>query len=75
VIAQSAAVTAAEFALFELAQYRLPFFDEAVPPWNNPGRQPAPAVARWLNDMGGPAPATDRPGTLTSSPGAAATAG
>jgi NAD(P)H-dependent FMN reductase len=41
----------AGFTLFDLADYRLPFFDEALAPWENPDRRPAPNVARWLADM------------------------
>jgi NAD(P)H-dependent FMN reductase len=44
-------VTEADFALFDLASYQLPFFDEAIAPWDNPDRRPAPNVARWLADM------------------------
>jgi len=44
-------VAEADFALFDLASYQLPFFDEAIAPWDNPDRQPAPNVARWLQDM------------------------
>lgn len=41
----------ADFVLFDLADYRLPFFDEELAPWDNPDRRPAPNVARWLADM------------------------
>jgi NAD(P)H-dependent FMN reductase len=44
-------VSEADFALFDLACYRLPFFDEAIAPWDNPDRHPAPNIARWLADM------------------------
>lgn len=44
-------VPEADFAVFDLACYRLPFFDEALAPWDNPDRRPAPNVARWLEDM------------------------
>jgi NAD(P)H-dependent FMN reductase len=44
-------VPEADFALFDLACYQLPFFDEAIAPWGNPDRHPAPNVARWLEDM------------------------
>jgi chromate reductase, NAD(P)H dehydrogenase (quinone) len=44
-------VPEADFALFDLACYQLPFFDEAIAPWDNPDRHPAPNVARWLKDM------------------------
>jgi NAD(P)H-dependent FMN reductase len=44
-------VSEADFALFDLACYRLPFFDEAIAPWDNPDRHPAPNIARWLEDM------------------------
>jgi NAD(P)H-dependent FMN reductase len=44
-------VPEADFALFDLAGYELPFFNEAVAPWDNPDRHPAPNVARWLEDM------------------------
>ena len=41
----------ADFAVFDLASYQLPFFDEAIAPWDNPDRRPAPNVARWLADV------------------------
>jgi NAD(P)H-dependent FMN reductase len=44
-------VPEADFALFDLASYQLPFFDEALAPWDNADRHPAPNVARWLEDM------------------------
>jgi hypothetical protein len=44
-------VPQADFALFDLASYQLLFFDEALAPWENPDRRPAPSVARWLEDM------------------------
>jgi len=44
-------VPEADFALFDLASYRLPFFDEALAPRDNPDRRPAPGVMRWLDDM------------------------
>jgi NAD(P)H-dependent FMN reductase len=44
-------LTEADFALFDLASYQLPFFDEALAPWDNPDRRPGPNVARWLQDM------------------------
>jgi NAD(P)H-dependent FMN reductase len=44
-------VSEADFALFDLACYQLPFFDEAIAPWDNPDRHPAPDTARWLEDM------------------------
>jgi NAD(P)H-dependent FMN reductase len=40
-----------DFGLLDLAAYQLPFFDEAIAPWDNPDRHPAPNVARWLADM------------------------
>jgi NAD(P)H-dependent FMN reductase len=51
VMAQAQEVTGAEFSLLDLASYQLPFFDEEMPPWNNPARQVAPNVARWLADV------------------------
>jgi NAD(P)H-dependent FMN reductase len=44
-------VPEADFTLFDLASYQLPFFDETLAPWENPDRHPAPNVARWLRDM------------------------
>jgi len=41
----------ADFTLFDLASYQLPFFDEAIAPWDNPDRRTAPNVERWLADM------------------------
>ena len=51
VLATAEKVPEADFALFDLASYRLPFFDEDVAPWENPARHPAPSVARWLADV------------------------
>jgi NAD(P)H-dependent FMN reductase len=51
VLASTAEVREADFTLLDLADYQLPFFDEAIPPWNNPAREPAANVARWLADM------------------------
>lgn len=51
VLATAKEVPEADFALFDLASYQLPFFDEALAPWANPDRHPAPNVARWLEDM------------------------
>jgi NAD(P)H-dependent FMN reductase len=50
-LATAKEVPEADFALFDLASYRLPFFDEALAPWENPDRRPAPNVARWLEDV------------------------
>jgi chromate reductase, NAD(P)H dehydrogenase (quinone) len=51
VITCTAQIPGAEFALFDLAAYKLPFFDEAIPPLNNPARQPDANVQHWLDDM------------------------
>jgi NAD(P)H-dependent FMN reductase len=51
VLSSAREVPGADFALFDLARYQLPFFNEAVAPWDNPDRHPAPDVARWLEDM------------------------
>jgi chromate reductase, NAD(P)H dehydrogenase (quinone) len=51
VLTSAKEVSEADFALFDLASYQLPFFDEALAPWDNPDRHPAPNVARWLEDM------------------------
>jgi chromate reductase, NAD(P)H dehydrogenase (quinone) len=51
VLANAQDISEADFALFDLASYQLPFFDEALAPWDNPDRHPAPNVARWLEDM------------------------
>jgi NAD(P)H-dependent FMN reductase len=51
VLTRAKEVPEADFALFDLACYQLPFFDEAIAPWGNPDRRPAPNVARWLDDM------------------------
>jgi chromate reductase, NAD(P)H dehydrogenase (quinone) len=51
VLATSEQVPEAEFAVFDLGNYQLPFFDEASPPWSNPAREPAANVQRWLDDM------------------------
>jgi NAD(P)H-dependent FMN reductase len=51
VLTSAKEVPQADFALFDLASYQLPFFGEALAPWDNPDRHPAPNVARWLEDM------------------------
>ena len=51
VLADAAEAPEADFALMDLAAYQLPFFDETIPPRNNTTREPAPGVARWLEDM------------------------
>ncbi len=51
VLTSAKEVSEADFSLFDLASYQLPFFDEALAPWDNPDRHPAPNVARWLEDM------------------------
>lgn len=35
----------------DLADYDLPFFDEAIPPRYNPDRQPVPEVKKWLDKL------------------------
>lgn len=47
----AARVADAEFSVLDLARYRMPFFDEAIAPLDNPERVAAPCVARWLDDM------------------------
>jgi len=51
VLTSAKEVSQADFAVFDLASYQLPFFDEAIAPWDNPDRHPAPNVARWLEDV------------------------
>jgi chromate reductase, NAD(P)H dehydrogenase (quinone) len=51
VLTSAKQVSQADFTVFDLASYQLPFFDEAIVPWDNPDRHPAPNVARWLEDM------------------------
>jgi len=51
VLSSAKEVSEASFVLFDLASYQLPFFDEALAPWDNPDRHPAPNVARWLHDV------------------------
>jgi len=51
VLTSASQVPDADFTLFDLACYQLPFFDEALAPWDNPDRRPAPNVARWLEDI------------------------
>lgn len=51
VLAQADGLPDADFTLLDLAAYQLPFFDEAIPPRNNPAREPGQGVARWLADM------------------------
>lgn len=51
VLSCSTDVTDAEFTLLDPASYKLPFFDEAIAPWNNPDRQSVPNVQRCLDDV------------------------
>ena len=51
VLSCASGASGAGFAVFDLACYQLPFFDEALAPWDNPERHPAPNVGRWLADM------------------------
>ena len=51
VLACADQVPEAEFTVFDLAGYKLPFFDEAIPPWNNPARRAAANVQLWPDDM------------------------
>jgi NAD(P)H-dependent FMN reductase len=51
VLTSAKEVPEADFALFDLGRYQLPFFDEAIAPWDNPDRHPVPNVARWLEDV------------------------
>lgn len=51
VVKSAAAVPGASFEVFDLANYEMPLFDEAIAPRNNRNRSPAPTVARWLQDV------------------------
>lgn len=43
----------AEVEVVDLADYPMPFMDEAVSPRYNPDRQPKPEVKKWLDKIGG----------------------
>jgi NAD(P)H-dependent FMN reductase len=51
VMKQSEEVPDAAFRILDLADYRMPFFDEAEAPLANRDRNPADNVRRWLDDM------------------------
>jgi NAD(P)H-dependent FMN reductase len=51
VIGQAADVGGAEFAVLDLADYGLPFFEELVPPLSNRDRTATAPVQRWLDDV------------------------
>jgi NAD(P)H-dependent FMN reductase len=51
VMRQAAAIPAADFRVLDIADYRLPFFDEPCAPLGNTDRTPAPNVRRWLDDI------------------------
>ncbi|QWF79850.1 NADPH-dependent FMN reductase [Amycolatopsis sp. CA-230715] len=51
VCGKAALVPEAAFTVLDLADYRMPFFDETLAPLANPDRVPAPAVRRWLRDV------------------------
>jgi NAD(P)H-dependent FMN reductase len=51
VMGHAAAVAGAEFAVLDLAEHPMPFFDEPLAPLANPDRAPVPAVRRWLAAM------------------------
>lgn len=48
---QAALVHGAEFALLDLADHPMPFFDEPLAPLANPDRRPSTAVRAWLAAM------------------------
>jgi NAD(P)H-dependent FMN reductase len=51
VTSEAAAIGGAEFVVLDLAGYRLPFFDEIVPPLSNGDRTVTAPVRRWLDDV------------------------
>ncbi|MEV4148719.1 NAD(P)H-dependent oxidoreductase [Amycolatopsis sp. NPDC049691] len=51
VMNHAALVDGAEFALLDLADHPMPFFDEPLAPLANPDRRPSAAVRAWLAAM------------------------
>lgn len=49
--AQAAGIEGVNAEIVDLAEYPMPFFDEAVPPKYNPERSPAPEVKKWLDKL------------------------
>jgi NAD(P)H-dependent FMN reductase len=51
VLSKAQEVAGASFTVLDLADYKLPFFDEEIAPLNNRDRMPCEPVRRWLDDM------------------------
>jgi NAD(P)H-dependent FMN reductase len=51
VMHHTAQIPQANFTVLDLADYRMPFFDETCAPLANPDRVPAPNVRQWLHEM------------------------
>jgi NAD(P)H-dependent FMN reductase len=51
VLGKAREVTGATFTVLDLADYKMPFFDEEEAPLNNRDRIPCEPVRRWLDDM------------------------
>ena len=51
VAAEAANLPNANVELVDLADYGLPFFDEAISPRYNPDRKPAPEVQKWIDKI------------------------
>jgi NAD(P)H-dependent FMN reductase len=51
VLKNAQAMEGVEAELVDLADYELPFFEEAVSPRYNPQRQPEPAAQKWLDKI------------------------
>ena len=51
VAAEAANLPSANVEIVDLADFGLPFFDEAISPRYNPDRKPAPKVQKWLDKI------------------------
>src|SRR5580692_4907369 len=51
VLSKAREVAGATFTVLDLADYKMPFFDEELAPLNNRDRVPCEPVRRWLGDM------------------------
>ncbi len=51
VVAEANTMPDTTVEVVDLADYPMPFFDEAISPQYNPDRQPVPAVKKWLDKL------------------------
>jgi NAD(P)H-dependent FMN reductase len=51
VLSKAREVAGATFTVLDLADYKMPFFDEEIAPLNNRDRMPCDPVRRWLDDV------------------------